>query len=126
MKIPQETINTIRENTDIVELISQYLPLKRSGKNFVALCPFHKEKTPSFTISPDKQIFYCFGCGKGGNVYSFLMEYEKISFLEAVKILANKAGISLTITSKEESRAYSQIDALYSANKFAASFYHRV
>ncbi|MEA1981384.1 MAG: CHC2 zinc finger domain-containing protein, partial [candidate division Zixibacteria bacterium] len=85
--IPQETIEQIREATDIVQLIGEYLRLKKRGRNAIALCPFHTEKTPSFNVSSDKQIFHCFGCGKGGNVYTFLMEHEKMSFIEAVKFL---------------------------------------
>lgn len=93
--VPDEKILEIKQATDIVELVSQYFPLKRSGKNYKALCPFHLEKTPSFSVSSEKQIYYCFGCGEGGNVISFVMAMEKIGFLDAVKLLAERAGISL-------------------------------
>ena len=84
MKIPEHTIDSIREATDIVSVIAGHLSLKKTGKNFKALCPFHTEKTASFTVSPEKQIFYCFGCGAGGNVFSFLMRYEKITFIYSI------------------------------------------
>ncbi|MCH7947726.1 MAG: DNA primase [candidate division Zixibacteria bacterium] len=91
--IPQETIEQIRQATDIADLISGYIRLKKRGRNYLALCPFHTERTASFSVSQDKQIFHCFGCGKGGNVFSFLMEHERMSFVEAVKELAQKANI---------------------------------
>ena len=86
--IPEEFLEDLRGRTDIVEIISEYVPLKRTGQNYVGLCPFHQEKTPSFTVSPAKQIFYCFGCGVGGNVFSFLMKIDNISFVDAVELLA--------------------------------------
>ena len=93
--IPQETIDQIRQASDIAQTIGEYIRLKKRGKNFIALCPFHTEKTPSFTVSPDKQIFYCFGCSKGGNVFTFLMEHENMSFVEAARHLARKANITI-------------------------------
>ncbi|MCK4809352.1 MAG: DNA primase [Candidatus Omnitrophica bacterium] len=90
--IPQQFIEEIQARTDIAELISSYIPLKKAGRNFKALCPFHNEKTPSFLISPQKQIFHCFGCGEGGGVIQFLMLFEKVSFVEAVEILAKRLG----------------------------------
>src|SRR3972149_5328020 len=92
---PDELINQVREANDIVEVISEYLPLKKKGKSYTALCPFHTEKTPSFLVSQERQIYHCFGCGKGGNVYTFLMEHEKLSFFEALKLLAKRANNSL-------------------------------
>ena len=80
LRIPVETIEKIREQTDITELVASYIKLERRGRNYVGLCPFHEEKTPSFSVSPDKQIAHCFGCKKGGNVFHFLMEIENISF----------------------------------------------
>ncbi|MFH1759762.1 MAG: DNA primase [bacterium] len=103
MKIPQNIIDRIRTHTDIVELISGYVPLKQAGVNFKGLCPFHKEKTPSFVVSPPKEIFHCFGCGKGGNVFSFLQEIENISFIEAVRQLAAKTNTSLSEYENKES-----------------------
>lgn len=94
-KISEELIEKIRQEVDIVDIVSEYVQLKKQGKNYFGLCPFHGEKTPSFSVSPDKQIFYCFGCKIGGNVYSFLMEIESWSFLEAVQYLAEKVGIAL-------------------------------
>ena len=84
MYIPQEKIDEIRESADILEFISGYVQLKKQGRNFFGLCPFHIEKTPSFSVNPEKQIFHCFGCGEGGNIYSFIMKMERISFPEAV------------------------------------------
>ena len=94
--IPPTTVEQIRAASDIVEVIGAAVPLKRAGANFQALCPFHREKTPSFTVNPQKQIFYCFGCHKGGDVFKFLQEHESLSFIEAVKRLAERAHITLT------------------------------
>ena len=90
-----EIIEEVRQSNDIVDIISQYMHLKRSGRNYFGLCPFHNEKSPSFSVSPDKQIFHCFGCGVGGNVFTFLMKIEGISFIEAVQSLAERANIQL-------------------------------
>jgi DNA primase len=115
-------LDQIRDANDIVDLISEYLPLKKRGKNFLGLCPFHTEKDPSFTVTPDKQIFYCFGCGEGGNVISFLMKHEKLSFPEAVKLLAKRASIPLPKDSFDE-RKEKQLDALYYANQVANEYF---
>ena len=93
--VPQHTLEQIRAASDIVEVIGSYLPLKRAGANFVAVCPFHKEKTPSFNVNPQRQIFHCFGCHKGGDVFTFVKDYENISFMEAVRRLAERAHIPL-------------------------------
>ena len=85
----------MRQRADIVEIISEHVVLKKKGQNYTGLCPFHQEKTPSFIVSPGKQIYHCFGCGKGGNVFSFLMEREGISFYEAVEKLAARYGVAL-------------------------------
>ncbi len=121
MGFSKDKIDEIRQATDIVELISEYLPLKRTGKYYRALCPFHSEKKPSFNVHPERQIYHCFGCGKGGNVFSFLMEYEKLSFPEAVEFLARRSGIEVSRYEKRDGVA----DSIYSANRFAAEFYHR-
>src|SRR5207245_9734892 len=89
------TLEQIRAASDIVEVIGSYLPLKRAGANFVTLCPFHKEKTPSFNVHPHRQIFHCFGCHKGGDVFTFVKEYESLDFPEAVRRLADRANIAL-------------------------------
>ncbi|MEE9187271.1 MAG: CHC2 zinc finger domain-containing protein, partial [Bacteroidota bacterium] len=95
MRIPPEKIDEIRDATDIIDTISPYVRLKKRGKNYVGLCPFHSEKTPSFTVSAERQLYHCFGCGAGGNVFTFFMQQEKISFAEAVRFLADRVGISL-------------------------------
>ena len=122
-RISPETVSAVEQATDIVSLISEYIPLKRAGKDFKALCPFHNEKTPSFYVSPSKQIYKCFGCGEGGNVFGFVMAMEKITFTEAVRMLAERNGIKI-----EEDRAgadASGIDKekLYRANEWAAKEY---
>lgn len=121
--IPEHLIDRIRDSVDIVDLISRYISLKKRGRNFIAHCPFHTEKTPSFTVSSEKQIFYCFGCGAGGNVFNFLMRYEKITFIEAVNKLAEEAGIQLPRYQAEE-KAASEYDRLYKANHLAAEYFH--
>jgi len=106
--IPGSKVEEVKGRADIVDLISEYVTLKKAGRNFIGLCPFHKEKTPSFTVNRDKQIFYCFGCGEGGNVYSFLMKITHQSFPEAVRYLARKTGIVIpegVITREEKERS---------------------
>ena len=95
MRYPRELIEEIRMQNDIVEVISQYVPLKQKGSSYFGLCPFHHEKTPSFSVNSEKQFYYCFGCGASGNVYGFLMEMENCDFPEAVKKLAERANIPL-------------------------------
>ncbi len=112
----------VREATDIVDLIGRYVTLKKAGKDFKALCPFHKEKTPSFYVIPDKQIFHCFGCGASGDVFTFLMKYENITFMEALKRLAAEAGIELPTTPAAR-KQMSQNERLYRANELALKFY---
>src|SRR5919112_608803 len=89
------TLEQVRAASDIVDVIGGYVPLKRNGANFTALCPFHKEKSPSFNVNPHKQIFHCFGCHKGGDVFTFVQEYENITFVEALRRLADRANIPL-------------------------------
>src|SRR3984957_6949637 len=93
------TLEQVRSASDIVDVIGSYVPLKRAGANFVALCPFHKEKSPSFNVNPQKQIFHCFGCSKGGDVFAFVEEYENIGFMDAVRRLAERAKIPLEFDS---------------------------
>src|SRR5690242_7538549 len=91
----QATLEQIRAASDIVDVVGAYIPLKRAGANFLALCPFHKEKTASFNVNPHRQIFHCFGCHKGGDVFTFVKEYENIDFVEAVRRLADRAKIPI-------------------------------
>ncbi len=115
----------IREKIDIVSLISEYLPLKKAGRNFKTNCPFHNENTPSFVISPERQIWHCFGCGKGGDCFTFLMEYENLEFPEALRALAKKAGV--TIKETEFSRGqHSEKEKLFAINNLALKFYHYI
>ncbi len=93
--IPDNILDQILDRCDIVEVISGYIPLKRAGRSYKALCPFHHEKSPSFIVNPDKGIFHCFGCGAGGNAFSFVMKYERVEFPEAAGMLAKKAGVAL-------------------------------
>ncbi|MBM3248791.1 MAG: DNA primase [Candidatus Omnitrophica bacterium] len=123
--IPQDIIDRILDANDIAEIISGYIPLKRAGRNFKALCPFHHEKTPSFTVSPDRQIYHCFGCGAGGNVFSFLMKYERMEFPEAVEMLAKKVGISIPKTEPADKNA-GIAEKLFSINELASKFYHDI
>jgi len=118
MPVSNEVISQIKERIEISHLIGDYLPLKKAGKNYVTNCPFHKDDTPSFHVSTDLNIFHCFGCGKSGDVITFVMEFEKVPFIEAVRILAEKAGIEIG-----QFKGENQI--LYSIHNFAVDFYHR-
>ena len=95
MRYSDDLIEEVRMKNDIVDVISGYVKLTRKGSSYFGLCPFHNEKSPSFSVSPGKQMYYCFGCGAGGNVFTFLMEYENYTFVEALKHLAERAGIEL-------------------------------
>lgn len=118
--IPEELITKILGSQDILEVISRYISLKKSGQNYKGLCPFHSEKTPSFVVSPAKQLFHCFGCGTGGNVITFLMKHEKSSFTDVVKKLGQDAGIFIEGVTKDNKKE----NLLYELNTLAASFYH--
>ncbi|MDD5561440.1 MAG: DNA primase [Candidatus Omnitrophica bacterium] len=123
-RIPENLLEDILGRVDIVELISGYIPLKKAGRNFKANCPFHHEKTPSFVVSPDRQIYHCFGCGESGNAFKFLMRHERMEFPEAVEMLAKKAGISLPEQDKPEiARHASLTSQLYKINELALNFY---
>ncbi|HUV30352.1 MAG TPA: DNA primase [Acidobacteriota bacterium] len=122
--IPQETIERVREATDIARIIGEYIRLKKRGRNYEAVCPFHIEKTPSFKVNTDRQIYHCFGCGKGGNVFRFLMEHEKMSFVEAVKHLAAKAGVVIRDEVSDVRRE--QMQRLNYAHEVAVDYYHRL
>jgi DNA primase len=119
-----ELIDQIRDANDIVDLISEYVPLKKRGKNYVGLCPFHTEKDPSFNVIPTKQIFYCFGCQEGGNVIHFLMKHEKLGFVEAVKLLAKRANIPLPKRTVDRQKAQA-LDKLYYANEVANEYFRK-
>ncbi len=123
--IPEPVVRQIQERLDIVEVISGYLPLKRAGQHYKAACPFHSEKTPSFMVNPTKQIFHCFGCGVGGDVISFVMKYEHLEFLEALRLLAPKAGVELPRSRGASAAKPSETAALTQALEFAAGFFQR-
>jgi len=125
VSIPEDKISEIKNSVDIVDIISDIVLLKKVGRNYVGLCPFHTEKTPSFTVSPEKQIFYCFGCGTGGNVFNFLMNHDGLSFFEAAKMLANRYGVEIPAQtmSPEQKRRISERESLLAANKQAMDFF---
>lgn len=126
VRYSEELIEEIKNSNDIVDVISQYVNLKRSGRNFFGLCPFHKEKSPSFSVSPDKQIFHCFGCGAGGNVIHFISKIENADFKEAIGILANRAGIELpTLNNYEDNKTALLKSKVYEINQIVAEFYHQ-
>ncbi|MDO8525605.1 MAG: DNA primase [Candidatus Omnitrophota bacterium] len=122
MAIPEIIVDQVQSRSDIVEVVSRYIPLQKAGRNFKAPCPFHNEKTPSFVVSPDKQIYHCFGCGAGGNVFSFLMKYENLSFPEVVEMLAEKAGIKLP-HSGQRKELTGLATELYKVNELAIQFF---
>ena len=126
MRYSDEILDEVRNSNDIVDVISQYISLKRSGRNYFGLCPFHNEKSPSFSVSPDKQIFHCFGCGVGGNVISFISKIEGIGFKEAIEVLAERANIKLpTIDNNIDSKKEELKAKVYKVNSFTAEFYHK-
>lgn len=117
-----DEIERIKQKIDIVELLGEYIPLKKMGRNYKALCPFHGEKTPSFIVSPERQMWHCFGCSKGGDLFTFLMEYDKMDFSEALKVLADRAGVTLAAP-VFKNEIEKKKDAIYSLNHLAAQFY---
>ena len=120
-----DLIEEIKTSNDIVDVISQYVILKRSGRNFFGLCPFHKEKSPSFSVSPDKQIFHCFGCGVGGNVIHFVSKIENLDFKDTLELLANRANIELpTLSNFEDDKKEALKAKVYEINEVTAKFYH--
>ena len=125
--IPEDKISEIKQAAEIVDIVSEAVLLKKAGKNFIGLCPFHTEKTPSFTVSPDKQIFYCFGCGAGGNVFSFLMKQEGLSFPETARRLAKRYAIDLPIKplSPDQKKKISEREGLLDINRRAMDFFHQ-
>ena len=125
IRYSDELIDEIKNNNDIVDVVSQYVALKRSGRNYFGLCPFHNEKSPSFAVSPDKQIFHCFGCGVGGNVIHFISKIEGLNFRESIELLAEKANITLPkLDSVGDNKTQELKDKIYQINKETAYFYH--
>lgn len=124
-KIPQEKIDEIRSAINVVHYISQYLNLKKEGRNFKGLCPFHHEKTPSFVVNPEKQFYHCFGCGRGGNLFRFIMDYEKLSFVEAVRKAADFAGIVLPKPQAKSEQEMTYTQQLYDINETACVFFEK-
>ena len=126
IRYSDELIEDVRQSNDVVDIISQYVHLTRKGRNYFGLCPFHNEKSPSFSVSPDRQIFHCFGCGVGGNVYTFLMKIEGITFKEALEQLAERANIQLpTLQSNADTAKEELKSKVYKVNEFTAEFYHQ-
>ena len=115
-------LEEIKSKIDIVEFISEFVPLKKAGRNFKAICPFHTEKTPSFIVSPERQIWHCFGCGRGGDIFGFLIEIERIEFGEALRILAKRAGVVLE--SYRPTGVEAEKEKILAINSLAAEFYH--
>ena len=126
MFYPEELVEEVRERNDIVDVISGYVKLQRKGSSYFGLCPFHNEKSPSFSVSPGKQMYYCFGCGAGGNVFTFLMEYENYTFPEVMKILAERAGVALPEReySQEERKQQDLRTQILELNKMAAKYFY--
>jgi len=124
--IPEEKLTEIKNAADIVEIVSEYVLLKKTGRNYSGLCPFHSEKTPSFTVSPEKQIFHCFGCNTGGNVFSFLMKQDGLSFPESVRLLARRYGVDLPTgeMSPQMRQRISEREQLVKINRYAMTFFH--
>ncbi|PPA71440.1 DNA primase [Jeotgalibacillus proteolyticus] len=129
-RIPDELVEEIRKRTDIVDVISDYVQLKKQGRNYFGLCPFHGENSPSFSVSPEKQIFHCFGCGAGGNVYSFLMDHDGVSFKEAVAIAGAKTGVKVDLSNAESTEQSTQDKKLHQdhleAHELLSKFFHHL
>ncbi|MEG0238315.1 MAG: DNA primase [Clostridium sp.] len=123
MRITEDTIERIKQENDIVDVISETVKLKRAGRNYMGLCPFHNEKSPSFSVSQDKQIYKCFGCGEAGNVLTFVMKNKNLNFIEACKVLAEKANIPLDLGNGEESQVVKKKELLYKVNVEAARYF---
>jgi DNA primase len=125
-RVSDQLVETIRDRSDLVSLVSEYLTLKKTGQNFTGLCPFHAEKTPSFSVNPSKQFFHCFGCGVGGDIFQFVMKIEGIPFPEALRRLAIKAGVALPeATEERESPARREAAQIYELNEAAAAYFHQ-
>lgn len=125
MKFPQEFIERVRESSNVVDIIGQYVELRRTGGNYQGLCPFHNEKSPSFSVSEDKQVYHCFGCKKSGNVYTFVQDYQNLTFPEAIEYLAKRAGLPLPKLEGESAGKKDLKESFYRVNALAAQFYHQ-
>ena len=125
MYYPDELVEEVRMKNDIVDVVSGYVKIQKKGSSYFGLCPFHNEKSPSFSVSPGKQMYYCFGCGAGGNVFSFVMQYENFTFPEAVKMLAERAGVNLPEVeyTEEMRRKEDRRSRLLEINKLAATYF---
>ena len=124
--IPEDILQRIRDATDIADVVGEHVQLSKKGRNLFGLCPFHNENSPSFSVSPERQIYHCFGCGAGGNVFKFIQEIDRVSFVEAVTFLAQRASISLP-QHDAQSRAHSEAsDEIYRANELANKYYHHM
>ena len=124
MKIPQSKIDEISSSIDIVDVISAYTPLRKAGRSFMGRCPFHEEKSPSFSVSQEKGVYHCFGCGKSGNVFTFVMEMDNVPFFDAVKILADKANITIDYENEPYDADRNKIEQLYEINNKAGRYFH--
>src|SRR5690625_46043 len=124
--IPKAIIDQIRQETDIVDIIGEYVQLKKQGRNYFGLCPFHDEKSPSFSVTKEKQIFHCFGCGKGGNIYTFLMEIEGFSFFDALKYLSERTGIQLPKTREVKTALSEEANIILSAYDWLGKYYYHL
>ena len=125
MSIPREVVEEVRRRTDIVELIGSYVTLKRAGSNFGGLCPFHSEKTPSFTVFPDSESFYCFGCGAGGDAITFVMKNDNLDYPSAIELLANRAGIRIVHEQEKSNTGGLTRARVHDMNRDAAKFFHK-
>src|SRR5699024_5306199 len=125
-QIHEDVIEHLRKENDIVEVIEEYVQLKKQGKNYFGLCPFHDEKSPSFSVTKEKQIFHCFGCGKGGNVISFLMEKESMSFIEAIEYLADRINYTLPQTNRKQPSLSSDQKSILEAHDWLTKYYHHL
>ena len=126
MYYPDEIVEEVRVRNDIIDVIGSYVHLQKRGSNHMGLCPFHNERTPSFSVSSDKQLYHCFGCGVGGNVFTFIMEYENYSFIEALKQLSERVGVNLPEEEQtpEQKRRRSERARVLDINKEAATYYY--
>ena len=125
-RIPEDVLQRIRDATDIVDLVSEHVQLVKKGRNYSGLCPFHDEKTPSFSVDPDRQFYHCFGCGVGGNVFKFVQEIDRVTFIEAVKFLAERTGVALPERSGPAREDDVAADELYRANDLAQKYFHHL